>query len=231
MIHTSSILNEKTRSRKLRFFPVEKPLALQLGGSDPEQLARASQIGEQFGYDQINLNCGCPSPKVQCGSFGACLMKDPELVSKCLKKMKESVKIPVTCKCRLGVDEFDSYEFFREFIDKVQKESSIDTFVVHARKAFLKGLNPKQNRDVPPLRYDWVEQIIEEFPHLNFILNGGIKSLEEGLSLMQKIPQLKGVMLGRAVCQNPMSFSEIDSKMYSKEDQNLSREEVLWMYG
>ena len=231
MIHSKTILDPKNR-RKLQINPVEKPVSLQIGGSDPEKLAKAAQIGEEMGFDEINLNCGCPSSKVQCGAFGACLMKNPQLVGLCLKKMKENVSIPVTCKCRLGVDEFDSYEFFEEFVDTVYNISKVDLFIVHARKAFLKGLGTKDNRTIPPLLYNFVYKIAKKKPNLKFILNGGIKTkndIEKISKEDQKV--IKGYMVGRSAYQNIWSINSFDNLLYGPKIDIISREELLLKWG
>lgn len=177
MIHHDAVIHNHLNL--LPFNVEEHPIVLQLGGSDPEKLAEAAVIGERYGYDEINLNVGCPSPRVQKGAFGACLMKEPELVKECMLAMSKAVKIRCTVKCRLGVDNFDSYEFAKEFVDKVSEggKGIIKHFVIHARKAILKGLNPAQNRSIPPLMYDRVYQLKKDFPTLTFELNGGLKSV------------------------------------------------------
>ncbi len=167
------------KDRFLRFNEAEHPLVLQLGGSDPEALATSTKLGEDYGYDEINLNCGCPSDRVQSGSFGACLMKEPEIVAQCIKAMKDAVDIPVTVKCRIGIDDSEDYTFLHDFIETVHTKGGCNTFIIHARKAWLKGLSPKENRDIPPLQYDIVERITENFPALNIQVNGGIKTIED----------------------------------------------------
>ena len=167
------------KDRFLRFDEAEHPLVLQLGGSDPEALATSAKLGQDYGYDEINLNCGCPSDRVQSGFFGACLMKAPELVAQCIKAMKDVVDIPVTVKCRIGIDDSEDYTFLHDFIETVHIKGGCETFIIHARKAWLKGLSPKENRDIPPLQYDIVERITESFPHLDIQINGGIKTIEQ----------------------------------------------------
>ena len=232
MIHYNTILSIKGE-KKLKLNPVEKPIALQIGGSDPEKLAEAAKIGEKLGYDEINLNCGCPSSKVQMGAFGACLMKNPEKVGICLKKMKESVKIPVTCKCRLGVDEFDSYEFFEHFVDTVYKISKVDLFIVHARKAYLKGLNPKENRTVPPLLYNFIYKIAKRRPYIKFVLNGGIKTKKDILKIPEEDQNLlKGYMIGRTAYQNIWEINGFDNLLFGSDKNKInSREEILYKWG
>ncbi|CAD8046816.1 unnamed protein product [Paramecium primaurelia] len=230
MIHENAI----NLSRVLKPFPlvldysqVEHPVVCQLGGNDPEKLAKAAQIAELAGFDEINLNVGCPSERVQDGAFGACLMKEPHLVAKCMKTMKEAVKIPCTVKCRLGVDNLDTYEFVRNFIEIVNKEGQVNHFIMHARKAFLKGLNPHENRTVPPLKYDWVYELKKEFPQINFTLNGGIKCTEH---IDQVMPNVDGVMIGRTAHENPWIFSDFDRRYYGGENQNYNRKEILLLY-
>jgi len=183
----------------LGFDSAERPLALQLGGSDPSDLARSAVIAAERGYDEINLNVGCPSDRVQKGRFGACLMREPALVRDCVSAMQEAVDIPVTVKTRLGVDELDSYDYFSDFVHCVA-ESGCRIFAIHARKAWLKGLSPKQNRDVPELRYDWVYRLKQENSSLTVVLNGGIATLED---VVMHLQHLDGVMLGRAAYHNP----------------------------
>lgn len=186
MIHHNAILksDHDKMLHILRFSPVEHPLVLQLGGCDPEDLAKSCVIAQKLGYDEINLNCGCPSPRVQCGSFGACLMKEPKLVSQCLGKMAKEANIPCTVKCRLGVDDIEDYEFTREFVQEVSQNGHVNHFVVHARNAILKGLSPAENRVIPPLKYDYVYRLQKDFPHLNFTLNGGIKTIKQAKDLL-----------------------------------------------
>lgn len=201
MLHYNAILHH--HDGLLPFHPAEHPVVLQLGGSDPNWLADAAEIGVRYGYDEINLNVGCPSPRVQEGSFGACLMKEPELVYQCMKAMRERVNgVNCTVKCRLGVDEFDSYEFVRNFVGQVSKNGNVDHFIIHARKAFLKGLNPAQNRSVPPLQYEKVYKLKQDFPHLKFTINGGIKTMTEAKKILQTY-DLEGCMMGRAAYENP----------------------------
>ena len=187
------------QDRLLGFHSDEHPVALQLGGSEPEAVARAARIGADYGYDEINLNVGCPSDRVQRGRFGACLMKEPGLVRDCMAAIRQVVDIPVTVKTRVGVDEFDSVEFLDEFIGTVA-ESGVDTFVIHARKAWLQGLSPKQNREVPELQYDRVHRLKRVFPELHFVLNGGLAEPDDDLA---HLDQLDGLMLGRAAYQDP----------------------------
>lgn len=211
------------RENLLDFDPVEKPLALQIGGSDPRKLAECARIGEQWGYDEINLNVGCPSDRVQAGRFGACLMKEPQLVKECLSAMKGAVKIPVTIKTRIGVDEQDSYEALKEFIYTLI-ESGVNIFVIHARKAWLKGLSPRQNREIPPLRYDVVYQLKKDFPKLTIVINGGIETLEAADEHLQHVD---AVMLGRAAYHNPYLLSPVDQHYYFDESKIRTREQIV----
>ncbi len=198
------------RERLLGFGAAEHPVALQLGGSNPKLLAQAAKIGADFGYDEINLNCGCPSDRVQAGRFGACLMLEPELVADGVAAMRAVVNVPVTVKCRLGVDEFDSYDGFRGFIDTVAN-AGCSVFLVHARKAWLKGLSPKENREKPPLWYDRVHRLKTERPDLTIVLNGGLETVDACVDALQT---LDGVMLGRAAYHNPYVLAELDAALY-----------------
>jgi len=210
------------RVRLLGFDNIEHPVVLQIGGSDPEKLAEASEIGEGFGYDGININIGCPSDRVQSGRFGACLMTEPNLVAECFEAMSSAVSIPVTVKCRLGVDDQDVRQTLPAFLDVVSK-AGCERFIVHARKAWLKGLSPKENRDVPPLDYDLVRQMKADFPHLQIELNGGLTNIDEGLT---ETKALNGFMLGRAAYHTPWILTEIDSKVYGQPIFSLSRDDV-----
>jgi len=200
------------RARLLGFDPVEHPVAFQLGGSDPLRLAEAARIGADFGYDEINLNVGCPSDRVQSGRFGACLMKEPMLVAECMAAMGAAVAIPVTVKCRIGVDDQDPEESLFTLVDACAA-AGVSTFVVHARKAWLKGLSPKENRDVPPLDYDLVERLKRERPGLAIVLNGGITTLEEA---QRHLLWADGVMLGRAAYQTPGLLAEVDARLFGE---------------
>ena len=196
--------------RHLDFNAIEHPLVLQLGGSFPAELLQAAQCAEAYGYDEINLNLGCPSERVQAGAFGACLMKQKELVRSCLSPLHEHLSIPVTAKIRIGVDEFDSYSFFQDFVSMLV-ETGCREIIVHARKAWLKGLNPKQNRTIPPIHYDVVYQIQQAFPHINFIINGEIKTVEQMKNHLQHV---HGVMLGRLACDNPYLLTQFHQAIY-----------------
>ena len=223
MVTTGAILHGD-RERLLGYNQEEHPLALQLGGSDPQDLAECATIAQSDGYDEVNLNVGCPSDRVQRGRFGACLMLEPDLVTECVGSMREAVDIPVTVKTRLGVDDHYSYEYFSNFVAKVA-ESGCNTFIVHARKAWLSGLSPKQNRDVPELRYDWVLRLKQENPELCISINGGISSVSEALSLLD---ELDGVMLGRAAYHTPWVLAELQSALFGSTGVR-SRDEAVEM--
>jgi tRNA-dihydrouridine synthase A len=201
---TSGAILHGDRDHLLAFNAEEHPLALQLGGSDPEDLARCTRIAQARGFDEVNLNVGCPSDRVQQGRFGACLMLEPGLVRDCIAAMREVAEIPVTVKCRLGVDEHDSYAYFRDFLHTVS-ESGCKTFVVHARKAWLSGLSPRENREIPELRYDWVYRIKQEQPEWTVLLNGGVTGVAE---IAEHLHHVDGVMLGRAAYHNPWILVE-----------------------
>jgi len=205
------------RGRLLGFDATEHPLGLQLGGSDPVRLAEAAKIAEDFGYDEINLNVGCPSDRVQSGRFGACLMREPALVSACMAALAQAVTIPVTVKCRIGVDDQDPEVALRELIRQCAK-AGVTRFIVHARKAWLDGLSPKENRDVPPLDYDLVYRVKRENPHLTIVINGGINTLEEAEA---HLTHVDGVMLGRAAYQNPALLAEVDARFFGGETRAL----------
>lgn len=188
----------------------DAPCALQLGGSDPEELAHCAKLGEAAGYQEVNLNVGCPSDRVQQGAIGACLMAEPELVGRCVQTMQAATSIPVTVKCRIGIDDQDSFEVFHNFIDVVSK-AGCRIFYVHARKAFLQGLSPRENREIPPLKYDFVERIQAEFPDLHFYLNGGIDSTSKALTHLETFP---GVMMGRAPYKDPYMLAKLDHEIF-----------------
>jgi tRNA-dihydrouridine synthase A len=208
MITTGALLHGSV-ARHLDFDPLEQPVALQLGGSEPEALAECAKLGQVWGYDEINLNCGCPSERVQSGAFGACLMAEPGLVADCVKAMQDTVSVPVTVKQRLGLDYDESYEFVRDFVGRLH-DTGCRVFIVHARNAVLKGLSPKDNREKPPLRYDAAARLKQDFPDCHIILNGGIAEKGQALGLME---QFDGVMLGRAAWHNPGILSEITLAM------------------
>ena len=205
---------------------IESPVALQLGGSNPDELAKCSEIAESMGYDEINLNLGCPSERVQKGSFGACLMIEPKLVQRCLNAMKQSVSIPVTAKCRTGIDKIEDYDFLQSFVEGIANQN-IATIIIHARNAILKGLSPRQNRTIPPLKYDYVYRIKEDFPELEIIINGGIDSLIEAKDHLQNVD---GVMLGRAPYDNPMMLDDVDSEIFGEPKKQILRLDILKEY-
>lgn len=221
MITTQALIHGDA-NRLLAFHPAEKYLALQLGGSDAKQLAHCAKMGAEIGYDEINLNAGCPSPRVSSGQFGACLMLDANKVADGVAAMCAQVNIPVTVKCRIGVDDQDSYESLHHFI-KLIASAGCSMFIIHARKAWLAGLSPKQNREIPPLRYDVVRQIKKDFPLLIIIINGGMKSITD---IDAQLPYVDGVMIGRAAYSNPYFLADIQTN-YFAEKSVLSRHEIV----
>ena len=225
MVTTGAIIYGKCH-HQLEFNKEEHPVAIQLGGSDIKDLVECSKISEGYGYDEINLNVGCPSDRVQKGRFGACLMLEADHVMKCLESMQKAVDIPVSIKCRLGVDKEDSYEFLYIFIKTVEG-SGIDTFIIHARNAILAGLSPRQNRHIPPLKYDYVYRLKKDLPNLNIIINGGIKSMEESIDHLQHVD---GVMIGRAAYENPFIVKDIDHDIYGLEKAVKSKKIILNKY-
>jgi len=215
MITTGALIHGDAE-RHLNFCNAEHPIAIQLGGSDPRDLAIAAKLCEKHGYDEINLNVGCPSERVKSGAFGACLMNEPETVADCIKSMRDAVSIPVTIKCRTGVDENDSYESLQNFI-AISSDAGCETFIIHARKAWLTGLSPKENREIPPLNYPTVFSIKNDFPHLIIVLNGGLNSIDACQSALQ---HLDGVMVGREAYQNPYLLSAVDAEFFSDTNHN-----------
>jgi len=215
-------INRGDKKKLLEFNINEKPVALQIGGSSPKLLAEASKIGEDFGYDEINLNLGCPSKKVEKNKFGACLMKEPNLVADCLSKMQSITKLPVTIKTRIGYDDVEDYENFYNFISKL-KSTGIKTFIIHARKAMLGKFTPKQNLNIPPLKYDYVYSLKKDFPNEEIIINGGITSTNEVKDHLNKID---GVMIGRAAYHTPYLLADIEKEIFNNEDVP-SRQEVI----
>ncbi|WP_034640514.1 tRNA dihydrouridine(20/20a) synthase DusA [Chitinilyticum aquatile] len=211
MVNTGAILHGDQR-RHLRFDPVEQPLALQLGGSEPSDLARCARIAEDWGYDEVNLNVGCPSERVQSGSFGACLMLEPQLVAECVRAMRDACRIDVTVKHRIGIDQVEEYAFVRDFVGHVA-EAGCNTFIVHARNAILKGLSPKENRDIPPLKYHYAWQLKEDFPDLEIIVNGGLTT---HAACAEQLLHVDGVMVGREAYHNPWFLKEVDSLYYGE---------------
>ena len=205
---------------------IEHPVAVQLGGSDPSELAECSKICGSLGYDEINLNIGCPSERVQKGSFGACLMQEPELVKDCIEAMQEATSTPITIKCRIGVNERDDIDFLNNFVNQIVNPK-LKTIIVHARVAILKGLTPRQNRQIPPLKYQNVYQLKKEFPDLEIVINGGIKDVNDSI---QHLEQVDGVMLGRSPYDNPMIVSNVDSTIFDEVDIGDDRKSILKKY-
>ena len=225
-LYTEMIVDEAIhrgdKKKLLEFNVNEKPVALQLGGSSPKLLSEASKIGEDFGYDEINLNLGCPSKKVEKNKFGACLIKEPNLVADCLTKMQSSTKLPVTIKTRIGYDDVEDYETFHKFISTI-KSTGVKTFIIHARKAMLGKFTPKQNLNIPPLKYDYVYKLKEDFPNEEIIINGGISSINEIKSHLKKT---NGVMIGRAAYHTPYLLADIEREIF-KNDNVPSRQDVI----
>ena len=220
MIATKSAIHGD-RKKILSYSPEEKPLALQVGGSDKKELSEVAKIAEDMGYDEININLGCPSKKVQKNKFGACLIKEPDLVSECINEMVNSCKIPVTAKTRIGYDDVEDFECLNNFINKM-KSAGCKTFILHARKAILKGLSPKQNLNIPKLNYPMVYQLKKDNPDLEIIINGGISTIEE---IKNHLKKCDGVMIGRSIYQNPYSLVEIEREIFNSKT-TISREEV-----
>ncbi len=217
MITTGALIHGDAAAH-LEFNDIEHPIAVQLGGNDPQDLATSAKLCEQRGYDEVNLNVGCPSDRVKSGAFGACLMNEPQTVANGIKAMRDAVDIPVTIKCRIGVDDNDSYEALREFVD-INREAGCEVFIIHARKAWLTGLSPKENREIPPLDYPRVFQLKKDFPDLTIVLNGGLKTLDD---CSDTLKQLDGVMIGREAYQNPYMLHDVDSVIYKQPDQQFS---------
>ncbi len=220
---TTGALIYGDRSKFLDFDESEHPVALQLGGSEPDAMTQCAEIIQEWGYDEVNINVGCPSDRVQSGSFGACLMRTPELVAENVKKMRAAVDIPVTVKCRIGVDDQEPREALWRLVE-LSAEAGCKTFLVHARKAWLKGLSPKENRDVPPLDYDLVYALKQDFPELEIVINGGITTIEQ---CQQHLEHVDGVMMGREAYSNPYIMSRVDAELYQDGGQPRSRDQVL----
>ena len=221
MISTGALIFGK-KLRLLNYSPEEHPIALQLGGSEPKALAACARLAEQHGYDEVNLNCGCPSPRVQNGSFGACLMTEPKRVADCIDAMKQSVSIPVTVKTRIGINNQDSYEFLTDFITPVS-EKGCDIFIIHARKAILNGLSPAENRTIPPLKWDIAHKLKQDFPHLTIILNGGIRKITD---IRDSLKHVDGVMIGREAYKNPYFLADIEHEIFQTANIK-SRSDVI----
>ena len=222
MINANAVLFGN-QNELLKFNECEHPLAIQLGGNDPIKLSEAATISESYGYDEINLNVGCPSTKVQNGDFGAILMRNPNLVAKCIKAIKNNVNIPVSIKCRIGVDDMDEEKDLNNFVKKVS-DSGCKIFIIHARKAWLKGLSPKENRNIPPLNYERVYKLKDEFPHLEIIINGGLENIEDSKNHLTKVD---GVMMGRKAYENPFQLTKVDHLIYGMPFLPKTKEEVL----
>ncbi len=220
---TTGALIHGDRERHLGFDPMEHPVALQLGGADPKAMALCARLGADWGYDEININVGCPSDRVQNGRFGACLMAEPQMVADCVAAMKAAVEVPVTVKSRIGIDERDSYGELVDFVGQVA-EAGCDALIVHARKAWLQGLSPRENREIPPLRYDWVQRLKGDFPSLALVINGGIQTLDAAVELLGG---LDGVMIGREAYQNPWMLARADRLIFGGPAPIPSRLEVL----
>jgi tRNA-dihydrouridine synthase A len=222
MVTTGAVLHGD-REKLLRFHANELPLAIQLGGSDPSELRECSRIAEDAGFSEINLNVGCPSDRVQSGRIGACLMAEPELVAESVHAMQSAVDIPVTVKCRIGIDNMESYDEFNAFIETVAA-TGCNTFIVHARKAWLKGLSPKQNREIPPLKYDYVYRLKRQRPQFNIVINGGIKTIDEMTRHLEKVD---GVMLGREAYHNPYLLAQVDRLFFGENSAEPTRREII----
>ena len=220
---TTGALIHGDRARFLQFNPEEHPVALQLGGSDATELAQCARWAQEWGYDEVNLNCGCPSDRVQSGMFGACLMAQPALVAEGVRAMRDACDIPVTVKHRIGIDDMESYDELVDFITPIA-EAGCEVFIVHARKAWLKGLSPKENREVPPLNYDWVYQLKQDFPALTIIINGGIQTLDQCDAHLTRVD---GVMLGREAYQNPWMLAGVDQRIFGLDNTHITRDDII----
>jgi len=225
MITTKAILRGD-KNRLLDFNAIENPLVLQLGGSDPKEMAACALIAQDWGYDEVNINVGCPSDRVLSGSFGACLMKEPNLVAQCVESMTDKCEIPVTVKHRIGIDDMESYDELSDFVFQISNKGC-QHFIVHARKAWLKGLSPKENRTIPPLNYSWVYQLKKDFPSLKITINGGIESCED---VKKHLELVDGVMMGRSIYHNPFLLREIDKTIFDENNSLIDREQILKKY-
>ena len=225
MITTKAILRGD-KNRLLDFNDGENPLVLQLGGSDPKEMAECAIIAEDWGYDEVNINVGCPSDRVLSGSFGACLMKEPKLVAQCVEAMIERCGIPITVKHRIGIDDMESYDQLSDFVSLISQKGC-QHFIVHARKAWLTGLSPKENRTIPPLNYPWVYQLKKDFPKLKFTINGGIETCQD---IAVHLDQVDGVMLGRSIYHNPFLLEQIEVEIFKSKESTLDREHILRQY-
>ncbi|MEM6579755.1 MAG: tRNA dihydrouridine(20/20a) synthase DusA [Pseudomonadota bacterium] len=220
---TTGALIHGDRERFLHFNAEENPVALQLGGSEPGDLAQCARWAQQLGYDEVNLNCGCPSDRVQSGMFGACLMARPQLVAECVDAMLNACSIPVTVKHRIGIDHMESYQELMDFVATVA-DTGCSTFIVHARKAWLTGLSPKENREIPPLNYPWVYRLKSDLPHLSIVINGGIQTLQQ---VSEHLKHADGVMIGREAYQNPWMLAEVDPEVFGIDKPVQSRDDVI----
>ena len=225
MITTKAILRGD-KNRLLDFNAIENPLVLQLGGSDPKEMAACTLIAQDWGYDEVNINVGCPSDRVLSGSFGACLMKEPNLVAQCVESMTDKCEIPVTVKHRIGIDDMESYDELSDFVFQISNKGC-QHFIVHARKAWLKGLSPKENRTIPPLNYSWVYQLKKDFPFLKITINGGIESC---MDVKKHLEFVDGVMMGRSIYHNPFLLREIDKTIFDENNSLIDREQILKKY-
>ena len=225
MITTKAILRGD-KNRLLDFNDGENPLVLQLGGSDPKEMAECAIIAEDWGYDEVNINVGCPSDRVLSGSFGACLMKEPKLVAQCVSAMIECCGIPITVKHRIGIDDMESYDQLSDFVSLISQKGC-QHFIVHARKAWLTGLSPKENRTIPPLNYPWVYQLKKDFPKLKFTINGGIETCQD---IAGHLDQVDGAMLGRSIYHNPFLLEQIEVEIFKSKESTLDREHILRQY-
>jgi len=223
MIVAQALHYSKNRNKLLDFDEIEHPISIQLGGDNPDLLAEAAQMAEDWGYDEINLNIGCPSPKVTLGNFGACLMGEPKIVANCIEKMKKSCNIPITVKHRLGIDNLDSDDYLMKFVDSCSIAGA-DRFIIHARKAWLNGLNPKENRTIPPLQYERVEELKNKRPQLIIELNGGLNTINECIKILKIFD---GAMVGRAAYSHPYIWTKIDSMIYGEKEKSIKRSKVI----
>ncbi len=223
---TTGALIYGDRNRWLSLYDEENPVALQLGGSNPKEMAQCAEFAEKYKFDEVNINVGCPSDRVQAGKFGACLMLEPKIVTDCIRAMQNASNLEVTVKTRIGVDDQDSYDFLYQFVERIAL-AGCKTIIVHARKAVLSGLTPRQNRTIPPLHYEHVYQLKQDFPELNVIINGGIKNK---LDISEHLKQVDGVMIGREAYDDPYFLSDIDELIYGNESNSISRFEVLEKY-
>jgi len=223
---TSKAILRGDQNRLLDYNAMEHPLVLQLGGSNPKEMAQCVQIAKQWGYDEVNINVGCPSDRVISGSFGACLMKEPDLVASCVESMIDACDIPISVKSRIGIDDMETYDQLSDFVFRIH-EKGCQHFIIHARKAWLQGLSPKENRTIPPLNYPWVYRLKKDFPQLKITLNGGITKYSE---IFEHLAQVDGVMLGRVIYHQPYILADIDSKVFGKKTISRTREQVLFDY-